>query len=100
MWEYKKVLVLVLMCSITNTAHARSPPATRTEEARGAGQRSRMDCDVYLLSCLYVIIDYPAALSAVSRVVSVCRFAHPHSLEILDNSAGEKKPHQATRFFS
>jgi hypothetical protein len=59
------------MCSITNTAHP-----------------------------YHVVIDYPAALSAVSRVVSVCRSAHPHSLEILDNSAGEKKPHQATRFFS
>jgi hypothetical protein len=45
-----KVIKLRQMCSITNTAHARSPPATRTEEARGAGQRSRMDCDVYLLS--------------------------------------------------
>ena len=44
------------MCSITNTAHARSPPATRTEEARGAGQRSRMDCDVYLLSCSLVFM--------------------------------------------
>ena len=28
---------------------------------------------VVLLSCLYVVIDYPAALSAVSRVVSVDR---------------------------
>ena len=27
----KKVLNLVLMCSITNTAHAKAPPATHTD---------------------------------------------------------------------
>lgn len=53
---------------------------------------------VCVLSCLLVVIDYPAALSAVSRVVSVCRFAHPHSLEILDNSAGEKKDSRMSPF--
>ena len=64
------------------------------------GQMCRGKCSVYLVlpririplwyKCAvlldtahpyHVVIDYPVALSAVSRVVSVCRFAHPHSLK-------------------
>lgn len=46
-------------------------------------------CHVYLLSCSIDKIN-PALKSTVSRVVSVCRCAHPHSLEILDFSQAKK----------
>ena len=61
------------MCSITNDAHARTPPATRAEVTRGAGQRSRIECDVYLLSCLYVVGRHSLVITVLRRKGAVIR---------------------------
>ena len=105
------------MCSITNTAHpSSSSSSSSSATASSSSSLSSECCHVYLFSYLLIIswvacvsvtmkqcvsvsmcTCYPAlksALPALCRVVSVCRFAHPHSLIAWCTRflAGKKKP--------
>ena len=66
------------MCSITNAAHwlrcGTCGSVLVASHVRALRSSPRM------LSCLLVTPALKSALPALYRVVSVCRFAHPHSL--------------------